>query len=164
MLGPTIPIALFAERPRPSARYAKQRLSGFIATTPLPSTTKSGVPRMFARVGKPRYRREDDGTFTELEPSFHDLVAFGESAVRALSNLQKHDNFVAEGRVNRRTIEHDGVPTEIEQFIVSKIGPDAARTTFTMDRSRRASRTTKRASTAVRGTARSKSPMFNGAM
>ena len=142
----------------------KTSLSGFIATTPHPSSTKSGVPRMFARVGKPRYRREEDGTFTELEPSFHDLVAFGESAVRALSTLQKHDNFVAEGRVNRRTIERDGVPTEIEQFIVSKIGPDAARTTFTMDRSQRASRTVERTSTAARGTERSTSPVFARAM
>lgn len=137
----------------------KTSLSGFIATTPNASTTKSGVPRMFARVGKPRYRREDDGTFTELEPSFHDLVAFGESAVRALSKLQKHDNFIAEGRVNRRTIERDGVPTEIEQFIASKIGPDAARTTFTMDRSHRAGRTIERASATMRGPAQSTSPV-----
>lgn len=139
-------------------------LSGFIATTPHPSTTQKGVPRMFARVGKPRYRREDDGTFTELEPSFHDMVAFGESAVRAMSKLQKHDNFVAEGRANRRTIERDGVPTEIEQFIVSKIGPDAARTTYTVDRSQRASRTAERTSTAQRSTTRNASPVFARAM
>lgn len=138
----------------------KASLSGFIATTPHTSTTKSGVPRMFVRVGKPRYRREDDGTFTELEPSFHDLVAFGESVVRALSKLQKHDNFIAEGRVNHRTVERDGVPTEVVQFIASKIGPDAARTSFTMDRSQHDSRTAERTSATMRDAAQSASPLF----
>lgn len=142
----------------------KTSLSGFIATAPLPSTTKSGVPRMFARVGKPRYRREDDGTFTELEPSFHDLVAFGESAVRALGKLQKHDSFVAEGRVSRRTINRDGAPIEIEQFIVSKIGPDAARTTYTVDRSRRAERAAGRESTIQQRAPRNAAPVFQRAM
>ena len=52
----------------------------------------------------------------------------------------------------------------IEQFIVSKIAPDAARTTFTMDRSQRASRTVERTSTAARGTERSTSPVFARAM
>lgn len=131
----------------------KASLSGFIATTPQPSTTKSGVPRMFARVGKPRYQREDDGTFTELEPSFHDLVVFGESAVRALAKLQRYDNFIAEGRVNRRTIDRNGVPTEIEQFIASKIGPDAARTTYTVYRTQRANRAAERTSGPQRSTA-----------
>lgn len=130
----------------------KASFSGFIATEPRPSKTKSGVPRMFARAGKPRYRKEEDGSFTELDPTFHDLVAFGENPVRALSKFSKGDNFVAEGHLHRRTVVREGQTVEIEQFIMSKIGHDSARTSYSVDRSQRANRT------AERGTARQMTP------
>lgn len=102
---------------------------------------------MFVRAGKPRFQKEEDGSFTELDPTFHDLVAFGENPVRALSKFSKGDNFVAEGHLQRRTVVRDGQSFEIEQFIMSKIGHDSARTNYSVDRSQRANRTAERGTT-----------------
>ena len=34
---------------------------------------KTGTPRFYARVGVDHWRREEDGTFTKLDRTFHDL-------------------------------------------------------------------------------------------
>ena len=50
--------------------------SGFIASDPQLSTTESGDARLYMKVGKEHYRQEEDGSFTQLETTFHHLVAF----------------------------------------------------------------------------------------
>lgn len=111
-----------------------QSVSGFIATDPQLSYGDQGVARLYARMGIERYRREEDGSFTELEPSFHNLVVYRRTAERAADLFEKGDRFVAEGYVREYTYEKEGQQRGGEEFVAKKIGPDAARSTLAIDR------------------------------
>lgn len=121
------------------ALHTQQSISGFIASEPQRSTTHTGDVRMYVRIGQPQFRRNDDGSFTELEPSFHDMVAFRVTAERALARLVKGDSFVAEGYKRTFPIERDGEVVEAEEFVAKKLGHDLARTNYEVNRSRRTS-------------------------
>lgn len=86
----------------------QQSISGFIASDPQLTQTAKGSPRFYARVGQEHFRREDDGTITRLEPTFHNLVAFRATAERAHERFTKGDSFVAEGYVRPYTSDRDG--------------------------------------------------------
>jgi single-stranded DNA-binding protein len=49
------------------------------------------------KIGQEHYREEDDGSFTQTETTFHDLVAFRKTAERAHQRFAKGDKFIAEG-------------------------------------------------------------------
>lgn len=119
------------------ALHTQQSISGFIASEPQRSTTETGHVRMYVRIGQPQFRRNDDGSFTELEPTFHDMVAFRATAERALARFVKGDSFVAEGYKRTFPIERDGHVIEAEEFVAKKLGHDLARTNYEVDRSRR---------------------------
>ncbi|WP_448232280.1 single-stranded DNA-binding protein [Microbacterium lacticum] len=119
------------------ALHTQQSLSGFIATEPERSVTENGDTRFYARIGQRHFHREEDGTFTELEPSFHNLVAYRATAERALARFAKDDSFLAEGYVHSYPVERAGQTVEIEEFVAKKIGHDLARTTYEVDRTRR---------------------------
>lgn len=115
----------------------RQSLSGFIVSEPALTTTEKGNARLYVRVGQEHFHREEDGSFTPLEPSFHDLVVFGRTAERAAERLAKGDRFIAEGRIHRfARVDAAGVETEAEEFVAARIGHDVARTSYTVDRSR----------------------------
>lgn len=115
----------------------RQSLSGFIVSEPSLTTTEKGNARLYVRIGQEHFHREDDGSFTPLEPSFHDLVVFGRTAERAAERLAKGDRFIAEGRVHRfARIDASGVEREAEEFVAARIGHDAARTSYMVDRTR----------------------------
>ncbi len=109
----------------------KDSLSGFVASDPELTFTSKGDARLYARIGQPQARAEDDGTFTPLEPTFTDLVMFRRSAELAHEQFQKGDNFLAEGETRTYT-GSDG--TEREQFVASRIGHDNNITRYTVDR------------------------------
>ena len=119
------------------ALHTQQSLSGFIASEPQQSVTENGDTRFYVRVGQPHFRREDNGDFTVLEPSFHDLVAYRATADRALTRFAKGDSFIAEGYVRTFQVERDGEVTVREEFVAKKIGHDLARTNYEVDRSHR---------------------------
>jgi len=121
------------------ALHTQQSVSGFIASDPQQSTTENGDTRLYVRIGQPHFRRNEDGTFTELEPSFHDMVAYRATAERALTRFTKGDSFVAEGYTRTFPIERDGQAVEAEEFVAKKLGHDLARTNYEVDRSRRVS-------------------------
>ena len=114
----------------------QQSLTGFIASEPQLTFTTQGDARFYAKIGQEHYRRNDDGAFTQLDTTFHDLVIYRRSAERAYAAFAKGDKFVAEGYV--RTYEHhlDGQTQRGEEFIARKLGHDTARTTYTVDRDR----------------------------
>jgi hypothetical protein len=60
-------------------------LHGFIATAPQINFTGNGAARFYARIGVEHFRKETDGSFTKLDPTFHDLVAYAKTAERASS-------------------------------------------------------------------------------
>jgi len=119
------------------ALHTQQSVSGFIASEPQQSITENGDTRLYVRIGQPHFRRNEDGTFTELEPSFHDMVAYRATAERALTRFAKGDSFVAEGYTRSFQIERDGQAIEAEEFVAKKLGHDLARTPYEVDRSRR---------------------------
>ena len=54
--------------------------------------------RFYARVGVEHARKEPDGSFTQLDPTFHDLVLYRTSAEHAYARFRKGDSFVAAGQ------------------------------------------------------------------
>ena len=121
--------------------------SGFIASDPQLSTTESGDARLYMKVGKEHYRQEEDGSFTQLETTFHHLVAFKAAAEQGHQRLAKGDKIIAEGYVREyRYRDASGQAIEGEEFVARRIGHDLARTDYEVDRANR--RTTARSSAA----------------
>ncbi len=116
----------------------QQSISGFIASDPQLTETERGEARFYARFGQENYRREDDGTFTKLETSFHSLVMYRATAERAYERFAKGDSFVAEGYAHEYTYERDGQNVEGDEFVAKKIGHDTVRTRYAVDRTPRA--------------------------
>jgi hypothetical protein len=48
------------------ALHTQLSISGFIAGEPRESVTESGDKRFYVRIGQPHFRRNEDGSFTEL--------------------------------------------------------------------------------------------------
>ena len=113
-----------------------ESLSGFIASDPQLTHTTKGVPRLYVRVGQEHYRKEPDGSFTQVETTFHNLVMFHRSAERAAEQFVKGDNFVAEGYARPIEYEKDGQNVQDDEFVARKIGHDLARTCYEVNRTR----------------------------
>jgi single-strand DNA-binding protein len=111
-------------------------LHGFIATVPDLSFTQTGKARFYARVGCEHYRKEVDGSFTKLDPSFHDLVLFEATAERVYARFRKGDSFVASGYIHQYEIERDGTTLVRDEFVARRIGHDTARTAYEVQRRR----------------------------
>ena len=100
------------------ALHTQESLSGFIASDPQLTYTERGDARLYVKIGQEHYRKEQDGSFTQTETTFHDLVAFKKTAERAHDRLAKGDKFVAEGYV--REYDHttpDGEVVKAEEFV-----------------------------------------------
>lgn len=117
----------------------QQSISGFIASEPQLSHTERGDARLYVKVGIEHFRKEQDDSYTKLETSFHDLIAFRAAAERGAERLAKGDNFIADGRVREYSYEREGQRHEGEEFVATRIGHDLARTRYEVDRSPRPS-------------------------
>jgi single-strand DNA-binding protein len=109
-------------------------LPGFIATAPQLNFTGNGVARFYARVGVEHYRKETDGSFTQLESTFHDLVCYRKTAERAYARFKVGDNFIASGYIHEYELERNGQTVAREEFVARRIGHDTARTNYDVDR------------------------------
>lgn len=118
------------------AIHTQQSLSGFIATDPQLSFNANGEARLYVRIGQEHFERNADGTFTQNETTYHNLVMYRRSAERAFAQLAKGDNFVAEGYVHPYSYERDGQTITGEEFVAKRLGHDAARSIYAVDRSR----------------------------
>lgn len=119
------------------AIQTQESLSGFIASDSQLRETSKGDARFYARIGKEHFRREDDGSFTQTETTYHHMVMFGRSAEHAHARFAKGDNFIAEGYTRPVSYERDGQNVEGEEFVAKKIGHDTARTRYDVDRTPR---------------------------
>ena len=117
--------------------HTQESVSGFVTSEPQLTVSANGNPRLYFRFGQEHFRREEDGSFTQLESSFHHLVMFGRSAERASERFAKGDNFIAEGYQRPVSYEREGQSVESEEFVAKRIGHDAARTRYQVDRSPR---------------------------
>lgn len=112
----------------------QQAITGFIATEPRLTYTEDGTARFYARIGIEHSQQTPDGSFTQLDPSFHDMSAFRRAAEEGVARFHKGDKFIATGRVREYSYEKDGQSVAAEEFIVSRFGHDIARTQYEVDR------------------------------
>ncbi len=113
-------------------------MSGFVASTPTLNRLDNGDIRLYMKVGQEHFIRNPDGSFTQEESSFHDLVMFRRAAEKAAAQFVKGDKFVAEGSIHAYTFtDTDGVMSEREEFVARHIGHDTATTRYTVDRTPR---------------------------
>lgn len=117
--------------------HTQESVSGFVASEPQLTNSTNGNPRLYFRFGQEHFRREEDGSFTQLETSYHHLVMFGRSAEHTSARFAKGDNFLAEGYQRPVSYERDGQTVEGEEFVAKRIGHDTARTRYDVDRSPR---------------------------
>jgi single-strand DNA-binding protein len=110
-------------------------LHGFIATQPELTFGDTGTARFYARIGLEHFRKETDGSFTKLEPTFHDLVMFNATAERAYARFRTGDQFLATGYVHEYEYENNGKVETREEFVARRIGHDTARTRYDVERS-----------------------------
>ncbi len=111
---------------------------GFVASNPQFTHPEGGTPRLYFKAGQEHYRPEPDGTFTKLETTFHDVVAFRAAAVRGFEKLAKQDYFVAQGQLDISIDKDTGI--QRTRFIANRLGHDLTRTRYEVDRTpRRAS-------------------------
>jgi single-stranded DNA-binding protein len=121
------------------ALKTSQSINGFIASDPRLTFNDDGQARLYARIGINHYRREEDGSFTELEPSFHDLIQFGKGAELSAERFRKGDNFLAQGYVRDYTRVVDGQERTDEQFVTKRLAHDPNITTYHVERRARSS-------------------------
>lgn len=115
----------------------QESLSGFIASDPQLSFNSKGEARFYVRVAQEHFDRNADGSFTQGETTFHDLVMFRRTAERAFQMFAKGDSFVAEGYVRNFTFERDKQTVAGEEFVAKRLGHDSGRTAYAVDRERR---------------------------
>lgn len=111
-----------------------QSINGFIATDPRLTFNAEGQARFYARIGINHYQRNDDGSFTELDPTFHDLIQFGRGAELSAERFRKGDNFLAQGYVRDYTRFVDGQERTDQQFVTNRLAHDPNTTTYHVDR------------------------------
>ena len=121
------------------AIQTQQSFSGFVASDPQLSRTEIGDARLYMKVGKEHYRQEQDGSFTQLETTFHNLVAFKAAAEQGHERLAKGDKVIADGYVREYSYQRDGQNVEGEEFVARRLGHDMARTRYDVDRTPRRS-------------------------
>lgn len=112
--------------------------TGFVASDPQLSYTEKGDARLYMKAGREHFRKEPDGTFTQLENTFHDLVAFRGAADKGSEQLRKGDRFIASGYVREYTYKDaSGQAVPGEEFVARHLGHDLARTRYEVDRTPR---------------------------
>lgn len=116
----------------------QESLSGFIASDPQLTHTRKGTPRFWARIGQEHYRKESDGSFTQIDTTYHNLVMFNRSAERAAEQFAKGDSFIAEGYTRPVEYEKDRQTVQDDEFVARKMGHDVARTRYEINRTRTA--------------------------
>lgn len=109
-------------------------LHGFIATAPELTKPDTKDARFYARVGVEHWRKEPDGSFTKLDPTFHNLVMYGESAKRAYARFRVGDQFVASGYITEYEKAWNEQTVTREQFVAKHIGHDTTWTRYSVDR------------------------------
>jgi single-stranded DNA-binding protein len=132
------------------SNYTKPSISGFIAGDPKLTFTNDGTARFYVRVGINHFNRLEDGSFQQLDPTFHDLIQFGKGAERTAEMFVKGDQFVAQGQIRDYTREVDGQERTDEQFVASRVTHDANTTTYTVTHNREQGRGSAQAEAADR--------------
>lgn len=118
--------------PEPDVR---ESFKGRIVSDPTLGTTKKGKAKFYAKVEQRHWHYELDGTYTRLPNTYHDLVAYKGTAVRAYKQFAKGDYFIAEGRMEEYASKATGEMKK--RFNATGFGHNMAYTRYEVDRSPR---------------------------
>ena len=111
-------------------------LVGFIASSPELNFTKNGAECCRVRVGVEQWRKEVDGSFAKLDPTFHDMVAFESTARETYAMFRKGDSFVASGYVHEYEVDGRERSVVKEEFVARKLGHNVNKTAYDVQRRR----------------------------
>lgn len=111
-----------------------QSFSKFVGSDPKQTRTRHGDVRFYARVGQRHYDSNDDGSYTRLDITYHDLVVYRVAAHHAHEVFREGDSFIAEGHIRTYEYTSDGQTCEPEEFVATNLGHDIAWTTCTIQR------------------------------
>jgi|GEM_PF-614240 len=114
----------------------REGIDGFIVSSPRLTTMSDGRSRFYARIGMEHSQHLGGGRFEQLDATFHNMVATGRIAEIAADKLVKGDRFVALGHFEKRPDRNDPDAT-IKEFVLTAFGPNAALTTYAVDRTPR---------------------------
>ena len=114
--------------------HTQMSLVGFIASAPELHFTRAGAECCRVRVGVEQWRREVDGSFTKLEPTFHDMVAFESTARETYARFRKGDSFVASGYVHEFEVDDCEGSVIKEEFVARKVGHNVNKTDYVVQR------------------------------
>ncbi|QBX57317.1 single-stranded DNA-binding protein [Nocardioides seonyuensis] len=109
-------------------------LAGFIVSISDLQRTTGGGDRIRLRVGVEQWRHEADDTFTKLDPTYHDVVAYDTAASVIGQRFRPGDFFVASGYIHEYEIDQRGGSLIKEEFVARKIGHNANQTTYVVQR------------------------------
>lgn len=109
----------------------RQAVTGSIESEPVLKYGKTGIPRLYVRIGIDHYRPDGEDSWVKTGTTFHDMVIYRKTAERAKELFAVDDRFIAQGYV-REYVDKQG--NEREEFIAKKIGHDPMRTPYTVDR------------------------------
>ena len=112
-------------------------LVGFVASSPELHFTDEGAECCRLRVGVEQWRKEVDGSFTKLDPTFHDMVAFENAAREIYARFRLGDSFVASGHVHEYPVDNRDGTVIKEEFVARKIGHNANKTPYVVQREHR---------------------------
>jgi single-stranded DNA-binding protein len=114
-------------------------LVGFVASSPELHFTTKGAEccRLRVGVGVEQWRKEVDGSFTKLDPTFHDMVVFESTARETYARFRPGDFFVASGYVHEYPIDNRDGTVIKEEFVARKIGHNANKTNYVVQRDHR---------------------------
>lgn len=113
-------------------------LVGFIVAAPERHSAESRKDFVRVRIGVEQWRKEANGDFTRLDPTFHDVVAFESTARELHARFRKGDSFIASGYIHEYEVDQPGGSVIKEEFVARKIGHNANRTRYTVERGRHA--------------------------
>ena len=83
--------------------------------------------------------RRSTASFTKLDPTFHDMVAFESTARETYARFRKGDSFVASGYVHEYEVDEPRRRSVIkEEFVARKIGHNVNKTDYVVQRGRHA--------------------------
>jgi single-strand DNA-binding protein len=116
-------------------------LVGNLTADPELRFTPSGLPVTSLRVAVTPRTRQDDGTWTDGETSFHNVNVWREQAEHATESLSKGARVLVVGRAKQRTwTDQDGTEHQLTEVDAEEVGPSLRWATAILTRTNGGSR------------------------
>ena len=110
-------------------------LVGNLTADPELRFTPSGLPVTSLRVAVTPRSRQEDGSWTQGETSFHTIVVWRDQATNTAETLTKGTQVIVVGRPKQRTwTDQDGTDHQVTEIDAEEIGPSLRWATATLTR------------------------------